>query len=308
MASSPGPTRLLEQLCAERRARAHGRRRILDLEADRIGRRAVHDDRTNGRSPSCSRVDDDVDIALAEERRHPWSGAGRVARSPASPAARRAPRASASSAANSTNSTPSTPIAVRHAPARRSRCRARSRHLVHEIDQRAAAVDRDRLRRAAAELVVEDLERQRPVIAGRRDRPHEIDDRQVAFARHVAEVPAPVEQVHVDQRRVGKLDDEDLVAGDRADRVDVDLARQRVEAVEDQADIRVVGAAHDLPGVAVVVDVPAPGERLVADAQAALGRPLAEFAKIGRGAVDAAERQRARRWSRPASDRCRAPA
>ena len=75
-------------------------------------------------------------------------------------------------------------------------------------------------------------------------------------------------------------------------RLEVDLARQRVEAVEDQADVRMIGAAHDLPGVAVVVDVPAPGERLVADAQAALGRALAEFAEIGGGAVDAAQRHR----------------
>ena len=110
-------------------------------------------------------------------------------------------------------------------------------HLVHQIDQRAVAIDGDRLRRAAAELVVEDLERQIAVIAGRRDRAHEVGDRQVALARHVAEMAAPVEQVHVDQRRIGELDDEDLVAGDGADRVDVDLARQRVEAVEDQADI-----------------------------------------------------------------------
>ena len=62
--------------------------------------------------------------------------------------------------------------------------------------------------------------------------------------------------------------------------------------VEDQADVRVVGAAHDLPGVAMVVDVPAPGERLVADAQAARRRPLAELAEVVGGAVDAAERDR----------------
>ena len=53
-----------------------------------------------------------------------------------------------------------------------------------------------------------------------------------------------------------------------------------------------VGAADDLPGVAMVVDVAAPGERLVADAQAAFRRPLAELAEIGGRAVDAAERQR----------------
>ena len=53
-----------------------------------------------------------------------------------------------------------------------------------------------------------------------------------------------------------------------------------------------VGAPHDLPGVAMVVDVAAPGQRLVADAQAALRRPLAELAEIGGGAVDAAQRER----------------
>ena len=40
----------------------------------------------------------------------------------------------------------------------------------------------------------------------------------------------------------------------------------------------------------MVVDVAAPGERLVADAQAALCRPLAELAEIVGSPVDAAER------------------
>ena len=53
-----------------------------------------------------------------------------------------------------------------------------------------------------------------------------------------------------------------------------------------------VGPPHDLPGVAMVADVPAPGERLVADAQAALRRPLAKLAEIVGGAVDAAQRER----------------
>ena len=56
---------------------------------------------------------------------------------------------------------------------------------------------------------------------------------------------------------------------DGADGVEVGLARQGVEAVEHEADRGMIGAAHDLPGVAVVVDVPAPGQRLEADAQAA---------------------------------------
>ena len=73
---------------------------------------------------------------------------------------------------------------------------------------------------------------------------------------------------------------------------EIGAAGERVEGVEHQPDGGVVGAADHLPGVAVVVDVPAPGERLEADAQAALRRPLAELAKVGRRAVDAAERIR----------------
>ena len=67
------------------------------------------------------------------------------------------------------------------------------------------------------------------------------------------------------------------------------LRASDVEAVEHQADGRMVGAAHRLPGVAVVVDVAAPGQRLEADAQAALGGPLAELVEVGGGAIDAAE-------------------
>ena len=74
--------------------------------------------------------------------------------------------------------------------------------------------------------------------------------------------------------------------------------RQRVKTVENDADRRMVGAPHDLPGVAVVVDMPAPGQRLESDAQAAARGQLAEFAKIVGGAVDAAERN----WRYVAAD------
>ena len=68
--------------------------------------------------------------------------------------------------------------------------------------------------------------------------------------------------------------------------------RQRVEAVEDDADRFVVGAAHDLPGVAIVVDMAAPGQRLEADAQAARRRQFAQRAEIRGRAVDPAQRGR----------------
>ena len=68
--------------------------------------------------------------------------------------------------------------------------------------------------------------------------------------------------------------------------------REDVEAVEDDADGRVVGAAHDLPRVAVVADMPAPRQRLETDADARLGGEIAQLPQVGGGAVDAALGQR----------------
>ena len=65
-----------------------------------------------------------------------------------------------------------------------------------------------------------------------------------------------------------------------------------MEAVEDDADIRLVGTPDDLPGVAIVGDMPAPGERLESHPKTTRSGALAEFAEVGRRAVDAAERDR----------------
>lgn len=105
-------------------------------------------------------------------------------------------------------------------------------------------------------------------------------------------MPGPVKQVHVDQRRIRELYEKDLVAGNAPDRVRVDLSRQRVETVYDQPDIGMVRAADDLPGVAVVVYMPPPGQRLVSDAKAAFRRQRAKFGEVIRRPVDAAQRVR----------------
>jgi hypothetical protein len=172
---------------------------------------------------------------------------------------------------------------------RRDRVSRARPQAVEQVHERALAVDRDAARRAGAELVVEDLEREPALVAGFLQRGHEVEHREVALAREVAVVAAPGEVVHVDLRRVGDLDEEDAVARDRADRAEIGAAREDVKRVEHEPDGGMVGAAHRLPRVAIVVDVAAPGERLEADAQAALRRALAELAQIGRRAVDAAE-------------------
>src|SRR6185503_17491726 len=101
---------------------------------------------------------------------------------------------------------------------------------------------------------------------------------------------APRQRVHVEPRCIGEMDEEDTVAGDRLQRLEFKLAREGMEAVDDESHGRMIGAADDFPSVAIVVDVAAPGERLKADAQAAPGCALAEFAEVGGGAVYAAER------------------
>ena len=178
--------------------------------------------------------------------------------------------------------------------------------LVEQIDQRAMPVDRDRARGARAELVVEDFQRDEAVIAGRLQGRHEVEQRQVALPRQIAEMTAPLQHVHVHPRRIRDLHQENAVARDRTDRLEIGVAGEDVEGVEHQPDRRMIGAAHDLPGVAIVVDVPAPGERLETDAHAALGGAFAKLVEIGGGPVDAAERCRATRWSKPARDCSRA--
>ena len=57
-----------------------------------------------------------------------------------------------------------------------------------------------------------------------------------------------------------------------------------MEAVDDEAERRVIGVLHDVPGLAPSVDVPAPGEGLVADAQPAFRGALGHLGEVGGGA------------------------
>ena len=54
----------------------------------------------------------------------------------------------------------------------------------------------------------------------------------------------------------------------------------------------VIGASDHFPGVAMIIDMTAPGQRLEANPYAAGLRPFAKLRKIIRGPVDAAERMR----------------
>jgi hypothetical protein len=92
---------------------------------------------------------------------------------------------------------------------------------------------------------------------------------------------APRQHVHLQQRRVGQLDEEDPVAGNLGDTGGIVVERQGVKAVHDQAERRMVCPLDDVPGVFPSVDVPAPSQRLVPDAKAAPGGALRHFGQIG---------------------------
>ncbi|MNM69446.1 hypothetical protein D3C81_810420 [compost metagenome] len=93
-------------------------------------------------------------------------------------------------------------------------------------------------------------------------------------------MPAPLQHVHGQDRRIGHLHKEDLVAGNVTDRPRVALERQGVEAVEDHPQRRMVSLAHEVPDLLVGVDVTPPGQGFVADAHTALAGMFGEQAQV----------------------------
>lgn len=89
---------------------------------------------------------------------------------------------------------------------------------------------------------------------------------------------------------IRKLDEEDAIAWYPSDGLRVDLARKCVETVEDQADIRMIGTPHDLPGITVIIHMAPPGQRLVSDTKPPTRRALSELGEIRRRPVDPAKR------------------
>ena len=74
----------------------------------------------------------------------------------------------------------------------------------------------------------------------------------------------------------------DLLGRDPGDRLDRAFAGERMERVQDQADMRMVRPPHRFPGLAVVVDVATPAQRLEPDRDAVGPGELAELVQVGR--------------------------
>lgn len=152
--------------------------------------------------------------------------------------------------------------------------------LFFEVQQRTQAVGGILPGRCGAEAVVEDFQRQRATVTRGEDRRQETGHVHFALPREAAKVAAPLQHIHGQDRRIGHLHEEDLVAGDVADRAGVTFERQGVEAVEDHPECRVVGLAHQVPHLLVSVDVAAPGQRFVTNAQATLAGMFAQQAQV----------------------------
>ena len=140
--------------------------------------------------------------------------------------------------------------------------------------------------------IVEYLERQHAVITRLAERADVFDERQLALPGHAAEMPAPRQRIHGQLRRIGNLHMEKFFAPDRVETVDRDAGRERTEGIEREPDRGVIDLAHDFPGVAVIADVPAPGQRLECHAQSACGSALAELPEIVDDASAIGERSR----------------
>ena len=66
-------------------------------------------------------------------------------------------------------------------------------------------------------------------------------------------MPRPLQHVHDQQRRIGELHEEDLVARDPHDAGRIVAQRERVKAVEYQAEVRMVRSVDDRPRLAITI-------------------------------------------------------
>ena len=217
-------------------------------------------------------VDDDVGVAVAPPRRPAWCGVARRRANPSASSSVATGRRRSGSASSRNASVGAAGDRRAARDQRRARAGRAGGELVLEEDQRPHRVPRGDVGVGLADHVAEHLERDRAAVARRRrvaaTTPGDVER---ALAGEAAEVPAPLEHVHVQQRGVGDLQEADPVAGDAGERGAVVAAREHVEGVDGQGDGGVVGAAYGLPGLADPVDVPSPGERLEGDGHAALG-------------------------------------
>lgn len=162
------------------------------------------------------------------------------------------------------------------------RQRGDARRLL-EHQQRAVGVHGGGPGLGLPEDVVEDLQRQRPVVSGGPHMPDQPGDVEAALSREAPVVPAPLQHVQRHQRGVRQLQEEDLLAGDVLDSLGVGPAGENVEAVQAGAERGMVGRFDDAPRMVVRTDVPPPRQRLVRDPNPELLCKIGQLTQMVRG-------------------------
>ena len=138
--------------------------------------------------------------------------------------------------------------------------------------------------------VAEDLQRQRASVARLQHCGHHALDVEAPLSREAAVVTTPLEHVHVEQWRVGDLQEADPLARDAVERGAVVAAGEHVEGVDRQGHRRMVCPSYDVPGLPDPVDVPPPRQRLERDGDAVLGSELAHGVQLLGGEIRVGDR------------------
>ena len=165
-------------------------------------------------------------------------------------------------------------------------------HIIHQCHKRAISILRNAFRIAPAKLIVENFQTYRSLVPRRHNSRHKAFDIKIAFAWHVAEMSGPVEQIHLNLGRICKVNVEDLIPRNTANRIRVNLARQCVKAIQNKPNALMIRTAHDLPCITVIIDVLAPCKRLKPNTQTTFGCPFTQLMKILRHAINPAKRLR----------------
>lgn len=113
--------------------------------------------------------------------------------------------------------------------------------------------------------------------------PQQPGDIETALAGKTTVVAAPLQDVHREQRGVGELEEEDLLAGEVLDALGIGTAREDVKAVEAGAERGVVGLLDDAPGMVVRTDMATPRQRFVRHPHAELLRQFGELTQLPGG-------------------------
>ena len=79
-------------------------------------------------------------------------------------------------------------------------------------------------------------------------------------------MPTPVQDIHLEPWCIGKLDEKNPVAGNGTHRAEIGLAGESMKRGEYESNGGVIRAAHDFPGIAIIVDMASPSQRLETDA------------------------------------------